>query len=127
LAILCSAYDEDEIGGERRVVLRLHPKLAPIKVAVFPLLKNRPELVQLSREIFGRFQRRWNTVWDASGAIGRRYRRMDEVGTPFAVTVDFESLKNGTLTLRRRDSAEQTRLSVRDLDSAIGECVDGEL
>jgi glycyl-tRNA synthetase len=115
LAVLCSAYDEDEMDGERRVVLRLHPRVAPIKVAVFPLLKNKPELVELSREIFQALRCHWNVAWDAVGAIGRRYRRMDEVGTPFAITVDFESLENRTVTLRERDTGQQTRIAIDDL------------
>ncbi|MDR3316823.1 MAG: glycine--tRNA ligase [Puniceicoccales bacterium] len=115
LAILCSAYDEDEIGGERRIVLRLCPRLAPIKVAVFPLLKNKADLVDLSRIIFLRLRHHWNVDWDAAGAIGRRYRRMDEIGTPYAVTVDFESLENGTVTVRERDSASQIRISQEEL------------
>ncbi|MDR2663945.1 MAG: glycine--tRNA ligase [Puniceicoccales bacterium] len=119
LAFLCSAYAEDEMDGEKRTVLRLHPLLAPVKVAVFPLLKNRPEMVALSRKIFQNLQRRWNVSWDASGAIGRRYRRVDEIGTPFAVTVDFESLENGTVTLRFRDSGEQERLPAEELVNAL--------
>jgi glycyl-tRNA synthetase len=121
LAVLCSAYDEDEIGGERRTVLRLHPRLAPIKAGVFPLLKNRPELVELSREIFRELQGHWNVAWDGAGAIGRRYRRMDEVGTPFGITVDFESLENRTVTLRGRDTAEQTRVAIGDLVPLLSE------
>jgi glycyl-tRNA synthetase len=124
LAFLCSAYAEDEMDGEKRTVLRLHPHLAPVKVAVLPLLKNRPELVTAAREIFQKLQRRWNVAWDASGAIGRRYRRMDEIGTPFAVTVDFESLKNGTVTLRSRDTGEQTRLSVDELTVELHRQID---
>jgi glycyl-tRNA synthetase len=124
LAVLCAAYGEDEIGGERRTLLRLDPKIAPVKVAVLPLLKNRNDLLQLSREIFLKLRRRWNAVWDSSGAIGRRYRRMDEIGTPLAVTVDFESLENGSVTMRFRDSAEQVRLSIGELESAIGNLVD---
>jgi glycyl-tRNA synthetase len=119
LAFLCSAYDEDEMDGEKRTILRLHPHLAPIKLSVLPLLKNRPELVTAAREIFQKLQRRWNVAWDASGAIGRRYRRMDEIGTPFAVTVDFESLENGTVTLRFRDTGEQARLSAEELTAEL--------
>ncbi|MDR2667914.1 MAG: glycine--tRNA ligase [Puniceicoccales bacterium] len=124
LAVLCAAYGEDELGGEKRTLLRLSPKLAPVKVAVFPLLKNRGELVNLSRKIFVDLRRRWNCVWDSSGAIGRRYRRMDEIGTPLAVTVDFESLETETVTLRFRDSGEQLRVAIEELEDAIGEQLD---
>ncbi|MDR2576857.1 MAG: glycine--tRNA ligase [Puniceicoccales bacterium] len=124
LAVLCSAYDEDELNGERRTVLRLSPQLAPIKAGIFPLQKNKPELVQLSRSIFENLQRHWNVHWDATGAIGRRYRRMDEVGTPYAITVDFDSLENGTVTLRERDSAEQSRVAIAELVDALREKLD---
>ncbi|OHE73272.1 MAG: glycine--tRNA ligase [Verrucomicrobia bacterium GWF2_51_19] len=119
LALLCSAYEEDEIDGEPRVVLKLHPRIAPIKAAVFPLVKNKPELVEKAKTLFKKLQRRWNVAYDASGAIGRRYRRMDEVGTPFGITVDFETLENGTLTLRDRDTTKQVRLSEPELLAAI--------
>ena len=115
LALLVSAYDEDEVNGEKRVVLRLKPKLAPIKAAVFPLVKNKPELVEKARGLFSRLQKRWYTAYDETGAVGRRYRRMDEIGTPWCVTVDFDSLDNDTYTLRDRDTMEQTRLSEAEL------------
>lgn len=115
LAALCSAYTVDTVDGEERQLLRLHPRLAPIKVGIFPLVKNKPELVAQARGLYERLSRRWNVFYDASGAIGRRYRRMDEAGTPFGVTIDFESLENNTVTLRERDSASQRRLSVPEL------------
>ena len=91
---------------------------------MLPLVKNRPELYAKAREIFAALQRRWNCFWDESGAIGRRYRRMDEAGTPYCVTVDFQTLEDGTVTLRDRDSMTQERISVPDLlaklDAAIG-------
>ncbi|MDR2419782.1 MAG: glycine--tRNA ligase, partial [Puniceicoccales bacterium] len=111
LALLCSAYDEDEINGEKRKVLRLHPAVAPIKAAILPLVKNKPELVAVAVELYRRWQRKWSVTYDASGAIGRRYRRMDEIGTPFCITVDFDSLEHKTFTLRDRDSMQQVRLS----------------
>ena len=89
LALLVSAYAEDEVGGEKRTFLRFSPAIAPIKVAVFPLVKNNEEVMAKAREIFGKLQRRYNVAFDTAGAIGRRYRRMDEAGTPFCVTVDF--------------------------------------
>ena len=87
LAIICSAYCED-VEGEKRTVLKFHPRMAPVKAAIFPLVKNKPEIVEKARELFTKLQRRWNVFWDTSGAIGRRYRRMDEIGTPFCITVD---------------------------------------
>ena len=115
LALLVSAYDEDEINGEKRVVLHFKPQIAPIKIAVFPLVKNKPEIVEKARSLFKRLQKSWYTVYDETGAIGRRYRRMDEVGTPWCVTVDFDSLDNNTYTLRDRDTTQQTRLSEDEL------------
>lgn len=115
LALLVSAYDEDEINGEKRTVLHFKPGIAPIKIAVFPLVKNKPEIVEKARALFHRLQKRWYTVYDEAGAIGRRYRRMDEVGTPWCITVDFDSLENDTYTLRNRDTTQQQRLSETEL------------
>ena len=115
LALLVSAYDEDEINGEKRIVLHFKPQIAPVKIAVFPLVKNKPEIVEKTRALFKRLQKRWYTVYDEAGAIGRRYRRMDEIGTPWCVTVDFDSLENNTYTLRDRDTTQQTRLSEDEL------------
>ncbi|MDR0445010.1 MAG: glycine--tRNA ligase [Puniceicoccales bacterium] len=119
LALLCSAYDEDEIEGEKRNVLRLHPAVAPIKAAIFPLVKNKPELVELAENLHRRWRKKWPVAYDASGAIGRRYRRMDEIGTPFCITVDFQSLEDGTFTLRDRDSTRQLRLSEAEITAEI--------
>ena len=115
LALLVSAYDEDEINGEKRTVLRFKPEVAPIKIAVFPLVKNKPEIVAKARELFAKLQKRWYTTYDEAGAIGRRYRRMDEVGTPWCITVDFDSLEDDTYTLRDRDTTQQQRLSESEL------------
>ena len=82
LAVLCSAYSIDEVEGEKRTVLRFHPRVAPIKVGIFPLVKNKPALVERAREIYKRMQKRWNVIYDQAGAIGRRYRRIDEAGVP---------------------------------------------
>ena len=126
LAVLTSAYTEDEIDGESRTVLKIHPRLAPIKAAVFPLVKNKPEIVAKATEIFERLQRRYYVQYDATGAIGRRYRRMDEAGTPFCITVDFDTIEgDGTVTLRERDSTEQRRISVADLMEYLEEQIDG--
>ena len=124
LALICHAYAEEQLTDDKgreesRTVLRFHPTVAPIKVAVFPLVKNKPELFNRAREIFATLQRRWNCYWDASGAIGRRYRRQDEVGTPFCVTVDFETLEDGTVTLRDRDTMQQERITLAALEARL--------
>jgi glycyl-tRNA synthetase len=126
LALICEAYSEDEAPDEKgkmetRVVLRFHPQIAPIKCAVFPLLKNKEMLVTKAKEIVDLLRPHVNVFYDESGAIGRRYRRQDEIGTPFGVTVDFETLGEkdrqlrDTVTLRDRDSMKQERLPIKDL------------
>ncbi len=117
LALLCDAYDEDEIGGERRTVLRLHPSVAPVKVAVLPLLRKdgHPEL---AREVYEGLRDRMPAEYDDGGAIGRRYRRQDEIGTPFAVTIDHQSVEDHTVTLRQRDTLQQERIAI---DALAGE------
>jgi glycyl-tRNA synthetase len=114
LAFLCDAYDEDEIGGERRTVLRLHPALAPVNVAVLPLLRKdgHPEL---AREVYEGVRRHVKAEYDDGGAIGRRYRRQDEIGTPFAVTIDHQSVEDRTVTLRDRDTLAQERVPIDGL------------
>ena len=122
LAILASAYREDEIGGEgeKRVFLKLSPKIAPIKVAVFPLLKNKPELVSKARAIYAMISEKVPTVmFDDNGNIGKRYRRQDEIGTPICVTVDFETLEKDTVTLRDRDTGKQNRIAIEELNVVI--------
>jgi len=122
LAVLCAAYDVDEIEGDKRTVLRFHPRVAPIKVGVFPLLKNKPELVERARNLHERLRRRWNVVYDQGGAIGRRYRRIDEAGAPFGVTVDFDTIEgDGSITLRDRDTTKQQRLSEDELIAFLEE------
>jgi glycyl-tRNA synthetase len=120
LAFLCDAYDEDEIGGEHRTVLRLHPAIAPIKVAVFPLLRKdgHPEL---AREIYETLRTRFSAEYDDGGNIGKRYRRQDEIGTPYGVTIDHQSLEDGTVTLRDRDTLAQERVQIGDLPSLLAE------
>jgi glycyl-tRNA synthetase len=117
-ALLCDAYDEDEIGGERRTVLRLHPAMAPVKVAVLPLLRKdgHPER---AREIYLELRRHVSAEYDDGGAIGRRYRRQDEIGTPLAVTVDHQTLEDDTVTLRDRDTLEQERVPVAELADRV--------
>ena len=125
LAFLCDAYDEEEINGEQRVVLKLHPRLAPVKVAVFPLLRKdgHPEL---AREIHAALRTRVPTEYDESGHIGKRYRRQDEIGTPFAVTVDHQSLEDGTVTVRDRDSLAQERLPIDGLADELTKRVNAD-
>ena len=121
LAFLIDAYDEEvKENGETRVVLHLHPKLAPVKVAVFPLMK-KDGLDELAHKIENELRENFTTFYDQSGAIGRRYARQDEIGTPFCVTVDYDSKTDGTVTLRFRDSMEQRRVKIEDLEKVIRE------
>jgi glycyl-tRNA synthetase len=124
LAFMCDAYDEDEIGGESRTVLRLHPALAPVKVAVLPLLK-RDGHPEKAREVHQLLRGRFASEYDEGGAIGRRYRRQDEIGTPYAVTIDHQTLEDDTVTLRERDSLEQIRLAIDELPRELGERLGG--
>ena len=110
LAFLCDAYVEDEVGGETRTVLKLHPRLAPCKAAVFPLVK-KEGMPEKAHAITKALRRRFNVMYDEKGAIGRRYRRQDEAGTPFCITVDGETMTGGTVTVRERDSCTQTRVA----------------
>ena len=115
LAVLTEFYDTDELGGDTRTVLRFPYHLAPIKVAVFPLLKNKPELVAKAREIFDSLKVEMHCEFDDNGNIGKRYRRQDEIGTPYCVTVDFETLEDSAVTVRERDSGEQKRVPITEL------------
>jgi len=148
LALICNAYHEEWIpqdrgqqekkeskksvkiieaelgkkppeGYEPRTVMRFDPKVAPIKVAVFPLLKNKPELVEKARSVFALLQGCWPCFWDQVGAIGRRYRRQDEIGTPFGVTIDFQTLEDNTVTLRERDTMDQQRVVISKLPEKL--------
>jgi glycyl-tRNA synthetase len=114
MAFLLAAYDEEEVRGETRVVLRLHHRLAPYKVAVLPLSK-KEELTPVARDVLGRLQPHFMCDYDETQAIGRRYRRQDELGTPYCVTVDFESLDDSAVTVRERDSMDQDRVAVDEL------------
>jgi glycyl-tRNA synthetase len=131
LALICEAYTEDEAPDEKgkmetRTVLRFHPRMAPIKCAVFPLLKNKEELVAKAKEIVDLLRPHMFVFYDESGAIGRRYRRQDEIGTPFGVTVDFETFGEkdpdlrDTVTLRERDSMKQERVKISELPGILG-------
>ena len=126
LALICNAYCEDEAPDEKgklesRVVMKFHPRIAPIKVAVFPLLKNKPELVRKAKEVRDLLRAHMSVFYDEAGAIGRRYRRQDEAGTPFGLTIDFDTLGEkgpelaDTVTLRERDTMKQERVKIADL------------
>ncbi len=117
LAVLTDAYTEDELGGEKRVYLKLSPAVAPVKIAVFPLLKNKPELVEKARGIYKDLKKEFGAVmFDDNGNVGKRYRRQDEIGTPFCITVDFETIeKDNMVTVRDRDSGLQARVKIEDL------------
>lgn len=114
LAVLCDAYFEEVVNGEERVVMRLHPRLAPIKAAVLPLVK-KEGLAELAEELERKLRRKFNTYYDAAGAIGRRYRRQDEIGTPYCICVDFDTKENGTVTIRDRDTMEQVRVPMDEV------------
>jgi len=144
LALLCNAYAEEWVPGakieggvmpaepganppagyESRVVLRFHPRVAPVKVAVFPLLKNKAELVDKAKSVYGSLRSRWTCFWDQVGAIGRRYRRQDEAGTPFCVTVDFDTLSDNTVTVRDRDTMKQSRVAIGELEPMLAAMIE---
>jgi glycyl-tRNA synthetase len=113
--VLLDSYKED---GER-VYLALPAKLAPYKVAVFPLLANKPQLVEKAKEIYSSLTPHFTTAWDDRGNVGKRYYSQDEIGTPFCITVDFQSLEDGTVTVRNRDTKEQPRVKIEDLKAYI--------
>ena len=124
MAVLCSAYREDYVGGdpatgagqEKRIYLALPEHLAPVKYCVSPLLKNKPELVARAREVYATLKKKYGAVmWDDNGNIGKRYRRQDEIGTPACIVIDFQTLEDGTVTVRDRDTTEQTRINIENL------------
>jgi glycyl-tRNA synthetase len=117
LAVLSDSYTEDELGGEKRIYLKFNPLVAPIKVAVFPLLKNKPQLVEKAREVYKTLKKEFGAVmFDDNGNIGKRYRRQDEIGTPFCVTIDFDTVeKDQCVTVRDRDTGKQERISADNL------------
>ncbi len=123
MAVLVEAYTEDEMNGEVRTYLKLPPHLAPYRVAVSPLLKNKPQLVEKARETFAMLKKAFgNVAYDDNGNIGKRYRRQDEIGTPYCVTIDFETLEGdtaGTVTVRDRDTGEQKRVAIEELVDAL--------
>lgn len=116
MAVLSNAYTEDEVNGEKRAFLKLPANLAPVKVAVLPLVKNKPELTAKAREVYNTLQQEiGNVMWVDSGNIGKNYRRMDEIGTPYCITIDFQTLEDDTVTVRHRDTTEQTRIPSSEL------------
>lgn len=120
LAVLANAYTEDELNGEKRVFLKLPKHLSPIKCAVSPLLKNKPELVAKAKTVYDDLKKNYGAVmWDDNGNIGKRYRRQDEIGTPHCITIDFQTLEDDTVTIRDRDTAEQQRISIQSLKSVL--------
>ena len=117
LAFLCNAYDEEEIAeGDTRIVLHLHPALAPYKVAVLPLSK---KLSEKANEVYTKLSKKFMCDYDEAGSIGKRYRREDEIGTPYCVTIDFDTLEDECVTVRDRDTMEQTRIKIEELEKYI--------
>lgn len=120
LAVLASAYTEDELGGEKRAYLKFAPNIAPTRAAVFPLLKNKPELVAKAREVYDMLKKEFSNIqFDDNGNIGKRYRRQDEIGTPHCITIDFDTLEDNTVTLRDRDSGKQERVQISELSKIL--------
>ena len=119
LVVLVDAYHEEEVKGEKRVVLRLSPKIAPINAAVFPLV-NKEGMPEVAEKIYHDLKKHFKVFYDGGGAVGRRYRRMDEAGTPYCITVDGQTLEDDTVTVRERDSMEQTRHKIAELVELIG-------
>jgi glycyl-tRNA synthetase len=125
LAFLCNAYDEEPDKDEIRVALHLHPSLAPLKVAILPLSRRQP-LVKLAKELYADLRQCWQAGYDDSQSIGRRYRRQDEIGTPYCVTVDFQSLEDNQATIRERDSMKQIRVPISELRNTLAAKLSGE-
>jgi len=121
LALLNTAYTKETVNGDERVVMKFHKHLAPIKVAIFPLLKNKPNLVEKAREIFNNLKTEFICEFDDNGNVGKRYRRQDEIGTPYCVTVDFESLEDKKITVRDRDNMKQERVEIENLKYYLDE------
>ena len=124
LAVLCDAYREVEDEGKKRVYLDLKPYLAPYKAAVFPLMANKPELVTFAQSLYGNLLAKFPVAWDDRGNVGKRYFAQDEIGTPLCVTVDFQTLEDGTVTVRERNSGEQKRVAASELEAMIAASLD---
>ena len=125
LAFLVDAYDEEDLSTEdrkdSRVVMHLHPALAPFKAAILPLSK---KLSDKALEVYGELAKKFNVDFDEGGSIGKRYRRQDEIGTPFCITIDFDTLEDGAVTVRDRDSMEQERIKIEDLEAYIAKSLE---
>jgi glycyl-tRNA synthetase len=118
LAVLTEAYTEEKLeDGSERVVMKFPKRLSPVKVAVFPLMKNKPELVEKAREIYDSLKKSYMCEFDDNGNVGKRYRRQDEIGTPYCVTVDFDSLEDNSVTVRDRDTMQQERIKIEELET----------
>jgi len=129
LALLCDVYEKVEGGRgnkskqEAEICLHFKPSLSPVQVAILPLVKNKPVLVEKAKEIYDELRLQFRCQYDQGGSIGRRYRRQDEIGTALAITIDFQSLEDGTVTCRDRDSMEQSRLKITDLSTKISQII----
>lgn len=127
LAFLLDAFEEEQLENEKtRTVLKFHPKIAPYKVAILPLVNNKKKLMEKAKEIYSDIDEKYMSIFDDSGSIGKKYRRQDEIGTPIAVTVDFQTLEDNTITLRDRDSMEQIRIETDKLAETVQKIIDGE-
>lgn len=124
LAILCAAYKEEDEDDKKRVYLSFPPQLAPYKVAVFPLVRNKPDLVGKAREVYSLLKKQFVTAWDDRGNVGKRYYAQDEIGTPWCITVDYTTMEDGTVTIRDRDTTEQIRKPIEELVGYIQEKID---
>ena len=129
LAVMSQALQEETVPDAEgkdstRVVLKLHPALAPVKCAVLPLLKNKKELTDKARAVFDRLKLSFNCQYDEKDAIGRRYRRQDAIGTPYCITIDFDTLEDDTVTIRERDTLKQERISIDEIEKIVRERVD---
>jgi glycyl-tRNA synthetase len=125
LAFLIDAYDEEPDKNEIRVLLRLHPDLAPVKVAVLPLSR-KEALVPMAKDIYATIRKRFTAQYDDAQSVGKRYRRQDEIGTPYAVTIDFQSLEDNAVTIRERDSMTQIRVPIAELTNTLERKLSGE-
>ncbi len=125
LAVIAASYSVEEINGESRTVLKLKPELAPVKVAVSPLLRNKPELVEVAQKVYKDLKKEFGAVmYDDNGNIGKRYRRQDEIGTPLCITIDFDTLEDKSVTIRNRDTLKQDRVKIETLSSSVKESLD---
>jgi glycyl-tRNA synthetase len=121
LIALINAYEEDTVGGEPRTIMHFDPKIAPVKAAIFPLIK-KPELIKIAEDIYKTLSKKWNVEYDESGAVGKRYRRQDEIGTPYCITVDFDTIeKDNMVTIRDRDTTNQEIIAIADIEKFLEE------